>query len=168
MPIGYLGYSLSRWADSRSRDAERRAARDGAPAIEPLKPGEDPLAALDPETRELVTSLEPVAPAEAESGIGGRVEGALIGAGLGAFFGAMLANWTPRYQRWHGAGPMDVPMTLACAAIGATIGGVAGWAQGHDPLDRSDAEKVQPLLAASAGADIPTPPAFASLHTAGA
>ena len=162
MPVG-MGYSFARWADRRSRDAER----DGAPEIAPLEPGQDPLEALDPETRELVTSLEPVAPEESETGIGDRIEGALIGAGIGAFFGVMLVNWQPRSARWRGAAPMDFTMTAMGAAVGAAIGGIAGWAKGHDPLDRPAADKVQPLLNASAGAQVAAHPAFASLHVQG-
>jgi hypothetical protein len=161
VPLGYMGYSLSRAADRQARNAER----EHAPEIEPLAPGEDPLAALDPATRELVTSLEPVAPAEETGGLGDRVEGALIGAGIGAFIGALAVNWTPRYQRHYGAGPMNVSATLTCAAIGAAIGGIAGWARAGDPLDRPTEAKVQPLLAATAGAQVVSHPAFASLHT---
>jgi hypothetical protein len=171
MPIGYMGYSLGRMADSRSRQADA----ENQPAIEPLKPGEDPLSALDPETRELVLSTEPVVDPEAADGttFGDRVQGMLVGAGLGAFAGAMLANWTPRSRRYYGAAEMNVRATLAFAGIGAVIGGIAGFARGHDPVEKSPRDQVQPLLAATNGAAAASGPipmsgeaqaAFASLH----
>jgi hypothetical protein len=168
MPIGYMGYSLGRFADARSRAAERREQ----PEVEPLAPGEDPLAALDPETRELVTSTEPAVDPDVADGttFGDRIGGGLAGAGLGAFAGAMLVNWVPRGQRFTGAPELNVAATLTAAAIGAAIGGVAGFARGHDPVERSTEQQLSPLLAASSGAHVatsptgPAHPAFAGLY----
>jgi len=146
--MGYMGFSLSRMADSRARAAE---AKEQAP-IDPLAPGEDPLAALDPETRELVTSLEPAPDPEAADGttLGDRIGGGLVGAGIGAFAGAMIANWTPRSQRYVGAGPMNVAATLTFAGIGAAIGGIAGFSRGRNPIERDAREHARSMLPAAA------------------
>lgn len=168
MPMGYMGFSLSRMADSRADRVDASATA----IVEPLPPGVDPLEALDPETRELVTSLEPATDPDAEDGVtlGDRIESALVWGGLGAFAGALAANWTPRHQRWNNAGPMNVAATLTFAGIGAAIGGVAGFARGGDPIERDTRTQVQSVVGARTGASLATVspgashPAFASLQ----
>lgn len=170
MPIGYMGYSLARMADSRARRAEARES----PQVDPLAPGEDPLAALDPQTRELVTSTEPAVDPEAADGttLGDRLGGGLVGAGLGAFAGVMLVNWVPRGQRFYGAPELNVAATLTAAGVGAAIGGVAGFARGRNPVERPAEQQLSPLLAAASGAQVatspvgPAHPAFAGLYPA--
>lgn len=147
--MGYMGYSFSRYADRRSREAEAKEQ----PAIEPLPPGVDPLTALDPETRELVTSLEPAVDPDAQDGttIGDRIGGALVGAGFGAFFGALMVNWTSRRHRFSGAPAMDMTMTLMAAGAGAVIGGIAGYAKGRNPLARDEHERAASMVSSTKG-----------------
>lgn len=158
--MGYMGYGLSRMASQRAEHSN---------PVEPLPSGTDPLAALDPETRALVTSLEPAADSAAvdETTFGDRLGAGLLGAGMGAFAGAMIANWTPRHQRWSGAPALNASATLTFAGIGAAIGGVAGFAKGRDPLQRDPKAAVEqhlPQQDTTLGtAPIPTHPAFASL-----
>ncbi|MCW2922795.1 MAG: hypothetical protein JWM98_199 [Thermoleophilia bacterium] len=143
MPIGYMSYSLARTADGFAR----RAENDDAPEIAPLAPGQDPLAALDPELRALVLSEEP-APRDEGSDFGERVQGALIGAGIGATLGFLCLNGGRRYQMYTHE-PMNFAASGTFAAIGATIGGIAGFANGRSPLKQDTGTEVRRTIPAA-------------------
>jgi hypothetical protein len=122
------GYNLSRMGTYYAQRAQDRQP------VEPIPAGVNPLDVLDPETRALVTTIDEPSTAEPEVEFSDRVGGALVGAGLGAVIGVLLVNGGGyRYRRYR-SGPMDTGMTAAMAGIGATIGAVAGFARGGDPI----------------------------------
>jgi hypothetical protein len=170
MPYAGGGYSFARYADSRARQQE---SRDEAAAITPLAPGQDPLEALDPQMRALVTSTEPMTEAtdaDAEPTFVDRAKTSLGGAALGAAVGFLLLNGSRR-SYYRAPRPIDGPMTVAAMAIGATIGGVSGFARTGRHWD-VPTQVVPGSTPGAASADLmrlpttvePADPAFASLY----
>ena len=162
----YFGMSGARMADGY---AERNA-----PVVEPLAPGVDPMTAIDAETRDAIVNWGATPPGledeAAETDLLDRLRGAAIGAGFGAALGFLSLNGLGSHRyRAHAAGPMNVSASLTCAAIGATIGGVAGFARGRNPLEPDTKQAVADAVGATgpslaAAAPSATHPAFASPH----
>jgi hypothetical protein len=151
------GYNLSRMGTYYAQRAEDR------PQVEPIPDGVNPLDVLDPETRALVTTIDDPTELEPEADLGERLGSALLGACVGAVIGGALVNGGSRYRPYR-SGPMDVGMTASMAAIGATIGAVAGFAHAGDPPRRPVMPVTSnPQHGASLGSASSAPAAFSPL-----
>ena len=182
MAIGYMGRSGASMANYYASKSDG-PFEDG---VTPLKPGEDPMAAIDAETRAAIVNWEsaPASERAPEKTFGDRLVGGLIGAGIGAVVGFLLLNGVGRGRyraAWH-ARPMNVQASLVWAGLGAAVGGISGFARGRSPLDTDPRDKVvatlgtkSPLPGTSAGtgdpitgaltlASTPSHSAFSSLY----
>jgi hypothetical protein len=148
--------------------SDRRASQ---PEVAPLAPGQDPLSALDPEMRQLVTSMDPAPTAVEPDDFGLRLKTTLEGAGLGGAFGFVLVNGGSRYGAMTRMRPIDVPVTLAITGAGIALGGLIG---GTNPqiFSKSAASAAKRDAVAATIPDLapaqpqvgPAAPAFASLY----
>ncbi len=145
MPVGYMGRTGASLANYYASTSDS-PFEDG---VTPLRPGEDPLAAIDAATRDSIVNWETTTSAEpSEKSFGDRVVGGLIGAGIGAVVGFLLLNGLGRgrYRAAYHAKPMNIQASLAWAGIGAAVGAISGFARGRSPLDSDPRERVVSTL----------------------
>jgi hypothetical protein len=150
MAIGYMGRSGASMANYYASKSDSPYEE----GVTPLKPGEDPLAAIDAETRDAIVNWEtaPASERTPEKSFADRLVGGLFGAGIGAVVGFLLLNGVGRGRyraAWH-ARPMNAQASLVWAGIGAAIGGISGFARGRSPLDVDPKERVVTALGSKA------------------
>lgn len=154
---------MARFADSKAREAERERR---AAEREPLPEGVDPMDVIDPATREQVLSAGRHEPDPRPDGsIGDRIGGAALGAVLLGLVGVLVVNppGRGRYVNAAAIGRFDPHATMLAASVGATVGAIAGFARGGNPLGSAAHEAapaptrppaVQSDLAAAAFGDV--------------